>query len=127
MHSADIKKYRALLEEKRAELSRKVRNRDQIAIQKAADEFDQVQLTAEREMAITNLDRESNLLRDVTAALARIEDGSYGVCARCEEDIKLKRLDAVPWAAYCVTCQEEVDRERQPGRAREDEELIDAA
>ena len=37
-------------------------------------------------------------------------DGSYGVCLHCEEDIKPKRLDAVPWTKYCIRCQEAADR-----------------
>jgi DnaK suppressor protein len=46
----------------------------------------------------------------VRAALFRINDGSSGVCLRCEEDIKPKRLDAVPWAGLCIHCQEAADR-----------------
>jgi DnaK suppressor protein len=42
----------------------------------------------------------------VSDALVRIEHGTYGVCAECEEPISAKRLDALPWARYCVTCQE---------------------
>jgi len=40
----------------------------------------------------------------------RIAAGSYGVCMHCEEDIKIKRLDAVPWTKYCIKCQEAADR-----------------
>ena len=48
------------------------------------------------------------LLREIGDALHRIEQGTYGVCAECEEPISAKRLDAVPWARYCVTCQEAI-------------------
>ena len=48
------------------------------------------------------------LLREIGDALRRIDHGTYGVCAECEEPISSKRLDAVPWARYCVTCQEEI-------------------
>jgi DnaK suppressor protein len=61
-------------------------------------------------LAIRNLDRDSNMLRNVRGALARVADGSYGICLHCEEDIKLKRLDALPWAKYCIKCQEAADR-----------------
>ena len=43
-------------------------------------------------------------------ALARIADGSYGICNHCEEEISLKRLNAVPQTAYCIKCQEAADR-----------------
>lgn len=46
------------------------------------------------------------LLREIADALHRMDHDSYGVCMECEEPISTKRLDAVPWAKYCVTCQE---------------------
>ncbi|HTP33695.1 MAG TPA: TraR/DksA family transcriptional regulator [Candidatus Acidoferrales bacterium] len=110
MNQTELKKYKTILETKAAELSAGLRNRDEIAIEKTPDAIDEVQLAGERELAIRNLDRESNLLRNVKGALARIADGSYGVCLHCEEDIKPKRLDAVPWTKYCITCQEAADR-----------------
>ena len=110
MTQTEINKYKAMLEAKQAELSAGLRNRDDIAIEKTPDAIDEVQLAGERELAIRNLDRESNLLRNVKGALARIADGSYGVCMHCEEDIKIKRLDAVPWTKYCIKCQEAADR-----------------
>jgi DnaK suppressor protein len=42
-------------------------------------------------------------------ALARVAYGSYGVCRHCEEDISPKRVNAVPWASFCIKCQELVD------------------
>ena len=45
-------------------------------------------------------------LRQINDALQRIKDGTYGVCADCEKPISPKRLQAVPWAKYCVQCQE---------------------
>ena len=110
MTQTEINKYKAMLEAKQAELSAGLRNREDIAIEKTPDAIDEVQLAGERELAIRNLDRESNLLRNVKGALVRIADGSYGVCMHCEEDIKIKRLDAVPWTKYCIKCQEAADR-----------------
>jgi DnaK suppressor protein len=48
------------------------------------------------------------LLREISDALHRMDIGQYGVCPECEEPISAKRLDAVPWARYCVTCQERI-------------------
>jgi DnaK suppressor protein len=72
--------------------------------------MDEVQLAGERDLAISNLDRESKHLQSTRSAPARIEDGNYGVCLRCETALNPKRLSAVPWAAYCVRCQEAADR-----------------
>jgi DnaK suppressor protein len=110
MTKAELDKMKAILEAKQAELSGALRNRDEIAIEKAPDALDEVQLAGERELAIRNLDRDSNMLRQIRRALARIADGSYGICLHCEEDISPKRINAVPWAAYCIKCREQVDR-----------------
>ena len=110
MTKTDLEKFRNTLETKRAELSGSLRNRDEIVIEKAPDALDEVQLAGERELAIRNLDRDSNMLRQIRRALGRIADGSYGVCLHCDEEIKPKRLDAVPWTPYCIRCQEAADR-----------------
>jgi len=110
MNKTELEKYRGMLQAKQAELGVGLRNRADIAIEKTPDALDEVQLAGERELAIRNLDRESSLLRSVRGALARIADGSYGICLHCEEEIKPKRLDAVPWTKYCIRCQEAADR-----------------
>jgi DnaK suppressor protein len=110
MTKNELEKYKTVLETRLAELSYALRNREDIAIEKTTDALDEVQLAGERELAIRNLDRESHLLRQVRGALARIADGSYGTCNHCEEEISLKRLNAVPQTAYCIKCQEAADR-----------------
>src|SRR5258705_11125619 len=110
MTKTELNKFKEVLENKQAELTQVLRNREGIAIEKSPDALDEVQHAAERELAIRNLDRESNLLRNVRAALRRIDDGTFGVCMHCEEDISPKRLAAVPWSPYCIKCQEMADR-----------------
>ena len=110
MTKTDLEKFRNILGTKQSELTGSLRNRDEIVIEKAPDALDEVQLAGERELAIRNLDRDSNMLRQIRRALGRIEDGSYGVCLHCDEEISPKRIAAVPWAAYCIRCQEQVDR-----------------
>jgi DnaK suppressor protein len=77
--------------------------------------MDEIQWAPERDLAIQNMDREPNLLRDVKAALRRIQDGDLGTCLECESAINPKRLAAVSWAARCIQCQEAADRDRQEG------------
>ena len=130
MNQTEFDKYKRMLAMKQAELSEGLRNRDEIVIEKTPDALDEVQLAGERELAIRNLDREANLLRQVRDALRRIADGSYGVCLHCEEEIKPKRLDAVPWTKYCIRCQEAADRQEFEGGdlgERPDELLLHAA
>jgi DnaK suppressor protein len=52
----------------------------------------------------TNTDR--SMLALIDEALQRIRDNSFGACVVCEEELQQKRLEAVPWAKHCVTCQE---------------------
>jgi len=127
MTKTELNKYREILETKQAELAQVLRNRDAITIEKSPDALDEVQNAAERELAIRNLDRESNLLRNVRAALHRMNEGMFGVCLHCEEDISPKRLNAVPWAPYCIACQETADRSQEEGTESFDDLLVNAA
>ncbi len=127
MTKAELGKFKNILETKREELERIVRNRDAITIEKSADALDEVQHASERELAIRNLDRESNLLRNVRLALRRIEDGSFGICLHCEEEISPKRIAAVPWAPYCIQCQEQADKRQAEGDEMFDDMLVNAA
>ncbi len=127
MTKIEMSKYKKILENKRDELERIVCNRDAITIEKSADALDEVQHAAERELAIRNLDRESNLLRNVRLALRRIEEGSFGICLHCEEDISPKRIAAVPWAPFCIQCQEQADRNQEEGNEMFEDMLVNAA
>jgi len=127
MTKTELNKFKEVLETKQAELMHVLRNREGITIEKSPDALDEVQNAAERELAIRNLDRESQLLRNVRAALARIDEGTYGVCIHCEEDISPKRLHAVPWAPYCIQCQETADRNQDEGNESFDDLLVNAA
>jgi len=126
MTKSELNKYKSALEAKQAELVHMVRNRDGIAIEKCSDALDEVQHATERELAIRSLDRDSNLLRNVRAALRRLEEGSFGVCLHCEEDVSPKRLAAVPSTAFCIVCQEVADCQYD-GVETLDESLITAA
>jgi len=127
MTKTEMNKFKKILENKQDELERIVRNRDAITIEKSADALDEVQHAAERELAIRNLDRESNLLRNVRSALRRIDDGSFGVCLHCEEEISPKRIAAVPWAPFCIQCQEQADKNQEEGNETFDDMLVNAA
>ena len=127
MTKTELNKYKKILETKQDELEHLVRNRDAITIEKSADALDEVQHASERELAIRNLDRESNLLRNVRSALRRIEDGSFGTCLHCEEEISPKRIAAVPWAPFCIQCQEQADRNQDDANEMFEDMLVNAA
>lgn len=127
MTKSEMNRFRQTLEAKQAELAGILRRRDEIAIEKSADAIDEVQRAAERELAIRNLDRESNLLRNVRAALRRVDEGTFGICVHCDEEISPRRLVALPWAAFCIRCQEAADRTATEPESSLENLLVNAA
>jgi DnaK suppressor protein len=109
MTKTEVDRFRAVLTARVAELERVTRNREGITIERSADQLDEIQAASQRALAVCNLDREFNQLRNARAALSRIQEGSFGTCQQCDEDIHPKRLAAVPWATFCIRCQEAVD------------------
>ncbi len=104
-----LEKYRQALNQKAAEMADSLSNRNVIAIERTAEEYEGISLAAQRELALTMLDRDFYLLKEVHAALKRISEGEYGDCESCEREIRPKRLDAIPWTRCCVSCQEKID------------------
>ena len=127
MARTEMSVFQEILERRAAELVQVLRKRDGIAIEKSADQMDEIQYASERDLAMRNVDRESSLLRQVKAALRRIHDGSFGVCIECELPISPKRLAAVPWASRCIQCQDAADRDRQERTESVSETLVNAA
>jgi DnaK suppressor protein len=119
--------FQEILERKEAELVRALQKRDGIAIEKSADQMDEIQYASERDLAIRNMGRDSTLLRDVKAASRRIHDGSFGTCLECEAAISPKRLAAVPWALRCIQCQDAADRNERESPDFVGETLVNAA
>ena len=125
MKTIELDRFRKTLKTRKAELGDGRRNREALAIETSADELDRIQHAQERDFAMEALDRESLRQREITAALERIDNGSFGICLNCEEEIAAKRLAAVPWTALCITCQEIV--ERIASDSRDEDELLKAA
>ena len=109
MTKTELKEFKVTLKSRQIELAQMMRKRDGIAIEKTPDALDETQLATERELATRNLERESKLLRSVRQALSRIDEGTYGICLNCEEEIGTKRLNALPWTPLCITCQKQAD------------------
>ena len=109
MTKTEVDRFRAVLTTTVSELVR-TRNRDGITVERSADQLDEIQAASQCALAVCSLDREFNQLRDARAALRRIQEGNFGICQECEEEIHPKRLAAVPWATFCLRCQEAADR-----------------
>ena len=117
MTKTEMNRFRAILTAKIAELERFTRHRDGIAVERSAHQLDEIEAASRRALEVCNLDREFNQLRNARAALRRIEEGKFGTCQECNEDIHPKRLAAVPWAPFCIQCQEAFDANVQETQA----------
>lgn len=114
---SNLVEFQEVLEQKMSELVHFLRVRDGIAIEKWADPMDEIQYATERDLAIRSANLGCNPLHDVTAALRRIHDGSFGVCIECELAINPKRLAAVPWASRCISCLDASEQDSQASAA----------
>lgn len=65
-----------------------------------------------RERNIPLRSNSEDLINQIDEALARLDEGHYGICERCGQPIGPERLEAVPYAAYCITCQRIVEEQR---------------
>jgi DnaK suppressor protein len=127
MTKIELNTFRRALEAKQAELGRGNRNREALAIETSPDELDRIQHANDRDYAMSNLERNSNRLREAQAALRRINAGAFGICIGCEENITSRRLAAVPWAPLCIVCQEAADREQKTHLSEMETRLVMAA
>lgn len=76
-----------------------------------ADEADLAANTINQQITFSIREKEMNKLRRIDAALARVEDGSYGLCIESGEEIENKRLETQPWAEFCIEVAEDHERE----------------
>ena len=114
MDRKKVELYRKRLLEKQEELTRSVSKSDQDGRQ--ADEEGTQDIADKAANAYTKefLFHQSNdnrqILTLVNEALERIRDGSYGTCLVCNQEVQIKRLEAVPWARHCIECQGKQDQ-----------------
>jgi DnaK suppressor protein len=87
----------------------------------SGDIYDQASSERDRELGLLLGDREREKLRSIDEALLKIEEGEYGICEECEEEIPLGRLKVVPFAHYCVKCKADIEKQQaQTKRFEED-------
>ena len=106
MKEADVSEFRKLLMAKREDIVGQSLRREDLWIVQSNEQIETVQLAGQREFAARTLERQTKNLTQIDAALKRIGRGEFGICLDCEEEISPKRLAAVPWAGYCLHCQE---------------------
>lgn len=70
------------------------------------DPADKASNSYTKELLFSQSTTERNTLKLIEEAIERVEDGNFGECLNCGQEIKPKRLEAIPWAPYCIDCQE---------------------
>lgn len=104
--------YRHKLLEKRADVLSALRMKfDTLARMGRVAEDDQAQITHDEFVSLHLNSLDYRELRLVNEALDRLDSGDYGICLACEEPIPPKRLSALPWARYCIPCQQSLAHE----------------
>ncbi len=109
MTNSDLASFLEVLRKKQAELSHRSQALESIAVERSADVLEEATYKSARELAVTSLSREATLRRSVAMALVRIQDGTFGACVYCGNEITRRRLEAVPWTPFCICCREAAD------------------
>ncbi|HUS05776.1 MAG TPA: TraR/DksA C4-type zinc finger protein [Bryobacteraceae bacterium] len=109
-----------LLQERRNVADKMGLKFDGIAQSGRAGEEDQAQVSHDEFVSMQINTLHSGKLRLINEALQRIQDGDYGICLHCEQPIPARRLEVIPWAKFCVPCQDRlVLLERESGAEAE--------
>ncbi len=105
--SLNLKEIKENLVAEREVISRKLNGSDlSIDDSETPDPVDLAVSNYSKNVQLALSENESRQLNLVNEAIERIDGDEYGICQNCEEEINLKRLAAVPWARYCLDCQE---------------------
>ena len=115
MKPKEIEQLRDKLENQRQESMRfldRLRNESRsLDIDSAQDSADWCVVNLFKESLFEQSSQKRTTLRLIEAALDRISKGTFGICVACEEEIQTRRLQAVPWTQFCLSCQEELEEE----------------
>ncbi len=113
MKKETVKKFKKIFESQRDRIqynSRVVREDFSVCPDDRYDEIDQAATDIEQSMQMRLRNRETLYIKKIEEALKRIEEGTFGECDDCGEDIEIRRLEARPTATLCVFCKEEQER-----------------
>ena len=117
MNKAQLKKFKVQLEEKRDEIVKKAKQTlSEDMLLDTADLPDEMDLASSEYLQSVTFrlrGREKSFLDKIQKALLKIEDGSFGKCEECEEEISVKRLEARPETTLCIRCKEDQEREEK--------------
>ena len=88
--------------------------------ERTSDPLDRASEDADQNLTFRIRDRENKLIRKIKAALRSIDEGDYGICEMCNEDISLARLTARPVTSYCIKCKTRMETLEKNGASLAD-------
>jgi DnaK suppressor protein len=114
LNQKDMKRFKKMLEESKKNLlnsaKKTLMEESNFDTDDLPDEIDLASSEYSQSMVFRLRDREKFLLKKIDKALSRIEEGTFGICERCEEEISLKRLEARPVTTLCIRCKDEQEQ-----------------
>ena len=117
MNKKDLKKFKTMLEDSRKQLllsaKKTLTEEASFDTDDLPDEIDLASSEYTQSMIFRLRDREKFLLAKIEKALARIDNGTFGICEKCEEEISPKRLEARPVTTLCIRCKEEQEQKEK--------------
>lgn len=120
MNEKQLAKFRAQLEEMKENIINDVEQTlTEMTTQNGniPDPNDRATVESDRNFELRIRDRERKLMNKIEEAIGRLDEGTYGVCDSCGEDIAKKRLEARPVAKFCIDCKtKQEQREKAQGR-----------
>jgi RNA polymerase-binding protein DksA len=117
----ELRKYRKILRERHSRLTKDMNHlQDEAMGDDASGDLSSMPFhmadlgteTYDKDFALGLIENGAEELEEVTQALARIEDGTYGSCAECGGRIPKARLQAIPYASHCIQCKEKLEKGR---------------
>ena len=115
-----LEKREAIVKEAKAEIAKYISGENKQLVDTAVDEGDWAVIDISEDINLMRLDAHRKLMLDIDEALRKIQEGTYGICEDCGEEISAKRLGVMPTATLCISCKE--NKEQIEAISRQDVE-----
>lgn len=111
---AELAEIAAGLSEMKTDIAKNVEDKKNLDLlePEVGDSIDQATQSLDKEILFELSDNERKILRDIEAAMRKMEKGTYGLCEHCKSVIEKKRIKALPSARYCIACQNGSEKNR---------------
>lgn len=117
MKKTELKFFRKLLEERKEQIKKNINDSvnevAELRSDNAADEFDVASMNTDSNLEYSLSSKQRYELEKIELAIKKIENGTYGICEMCEDEISIDRLKAKPQARYCITCREIIEKQKK--------------